>query len=126
MGYQKAQAGVWEDEAAMQIDPARIERLRAALLAARSRIARNAKLQLFVSWGSAPLSSSDRETRRLAALGLADELGAFADGRAPETLEYRQLSAIYQRIRAVGLALSGPELLELDAAFFAARSDFAA
>lgn len=109
----------------MTTDPTRIERLRTALQAARARIIRNAKMRLFFSSGTTALAKDERDARRTLALALADELGDLAAGDL-ESLPFGRLSAIYLRLQSIGLIISGPELIELNTAFFAARSMFAA
>ncbi|WP_127903532.1 hypothetical protein [Solirhodobacter olei] len=110
----------------METNPVGIGRLCGAVQSARARIVRNAELRLFVSGGSAPLTRLQKDTRQAAALKLAEELGRLASTETAETLEYAQLSAIFGRLTSIGLVLPGPEMQELHAAFFAARSEFAA
>ncbi|WP_127902212.1 hypothetical protein [Solirhodobacter olei] len=110
----------------MAIDPSRFERLRAALLAARDRIYRNAKLRLFVGKGYERLPREELEKRLREALEIAKKLEALAAEPSLEHLRFHHLRPILKRLQSLGLIVSGPELRDLSAAFFAAPSDFAA
>ena len=107
----------------MAKDQLDVDRLRAALQAARGRITKNAKHRLFQSSSTKALTIEDRNGRRAIALALAEELGQLAEGDL-ETLRFAQLNAIYGRLQSTGLILSGPEMIELNIAFFATRLAF--
>ncbi|WP_127902233.1 hypothetical protein [Solirhodobacter olei] len=110
----------------MTFDPTRLERLRTALLAARDRVYRNAKLRLFAGGGRERLPREELEQRRQAAFAIAQELEALAAESSLEHLRFHHLRPILKRLQSLGLIISGPELRELSAAFFAVSSDIAA
>lgn len=109
----------------MEAGPVGAERLRGALQAASIRIVRNAEFGLFVTGAETPMSRQEKERRRQVALNLAKVLQGLASDDEIETLGYARIGDVTRGLTEIGLVLSGPEMMELNMAYFAANSEFA-